>query len=164
MRLIGGRLALDFANTADWTVDNAVKHEKLNQWGDVEVWARAAGIEEALKPEPLNDLLALRAYVRGVFIRPKGTEPDIQAVNRLLAEIDPFARSKFTPRIALSAVSLLLDPNERSRIRMCSGHDCGWLFVDESPRKNRQWCAMDICGNREKARRHYERSRAARKP
>lgn len=162
VRLIGGRLALDFTNTADWTPGNAVKHEKLSEWRDVETWARAAGIGATLKPEPIKDLIALRTHVRRALLQADGAEPDAAAVNRLLAQTDPFALSTLTSRIALSAVALLLDPNERRRIRMCAGHDCGWLYVDESPRRNRQWCAMDICGNREKARRHYERSRAAR--
>lgn len=45
-------------------------------------------------------------------------------------------------------------------IRCCAGPDCGWLFHDTSPNKRRRWCSMESCGNRAKARRHYERHKA----
>jgi len=44
-------------------------------------------------------------------------------------------------------------------IRCCAGPDCGWLFHDTSPNKQRRWCSMESCGNRAKARRHYQRVR-----
>ncbi|MGV9299839.1 CGNR zinc finger domain-containing protein [Amycolatopsis sp. NPDC003676] len=44
-------------------------------------------------------------------------------------------------------------------IRICSADDCGLRFVDTSPRRTRQWCSMSRCGNRAKARAHYERTK-----
>jgi predicted RNA-binding Zn ribbon-like protein len=35
---------------------------------------------------------------------------------------------------------------------------CGWLFLDNSRNRSRRWCGMDGCGNRAKARRHYQRT------
>ena len=58
--------------------------------------------------------------------------------------------------IAYSAAELLTSP-ELNRVRQCGG--CGWLFLDESRNGNRTWCDMRFCGNRAKARRHYERSK-----
>ena len=55
-----------------------------------------------------------------------------------------------------SAISLLQSP-ELSRVRLCGGHDCSWLFLDRSKNGRRRWCQMDVCGNRAKARRHYHR-------
>lgn len=55
-----------------------------------------------------------------------------------------------------SAISLLESP-ELSRVRLCGGRDCSWLFLDRSKNGRRRWCQMDVCGNREKARRHYQR-------
>ena len=40
-----------------------------------------------------------------------------------------------------------------SRIRMCEGSPCGWLFIDTSKGGKRRWCSMDMCGNRAKAKR-----------
>nr|WP_264085191.1 CGNR zinc finger domain-containing protein [Kibdelosporangium phytohabitans] len=41
----------------------------------------------------------------------------------------------------------------------CSGPGCGWLFIDRTRNRSRQWCSSKDCGNRERARRHYRRSR-----
>jgi predicted RNA-binding Zn ribbon-like protein len=62
-------------------------------------------------------------------------------------------------RVALAAADLLTSENLH-RLRMCSSHDCDWLFLDTSKAGRRRWCQMDVCGNRAKARRHAEHSRA----
>jgi predicted RNA-binding Zn ribbon-like protein len=61
--------------------------------------------------------------------------------------------------IACSAAELLTSP-ELARVRECAGPGCGWLFLDASRNHSRRWCSMESCGNRTKARRHYERTRA----
>jgi predicted RNA-binding Zn ribbon-like protein len=55
----------------------------------------------------------------------------------------------------------LLVTAEPASIRCCAGPDCGWLFHDTSPNKRRRWCSMEGCGNRAKARRHYQRVKTA---
>lgn len=60
--------------------------------------------------------------------------------------------------IAKSAADLLTSDRLRS-VRECAAEDCGWLFIDKSANQRRRWCDMKVCGNRAKARRHYERSR-----
>jgi predicted RNA-binding Zn ribbon-like protein len=64
--------------------------------------------------------------------------------------------------ISRSAADLLTDDAARERLRECGAPDCAWLFVDTSKNRTRQWCSMRSCGNREKARRHYQRLRARR--
>ncbi len=54
----------------------------------------------------------------------------------------------------------LLTSAELHRVHLCSSEDCGWLFLDTSKNRSRRWCAMEGCGNRAKARRHYQRTRA----
>lgn len=61
-------------------------------------------------------------------------------------------------RVALAAADLLTGDN-LDRMRICSSHDCDWLFVDTSKGGRRRWCQMDVCGNRAKARRHAAHSR-----
>jgi predicted RNA-binding Zn ribbon-like protein len=51
----------------------------------------------------------------------------------------------------------LLTSGPLDRLKQCAG--CGWLFVDGSRNRSRRWCDMRVCGNRAKARRHYERQR-----
>lgn len=60
--------------------------------------------------------------------------------------------------IVLSATELLTSP-ALSRLRVCQGAICKWLFLDFSPKGNRRWCDMSLCGNRAKAKRHYDRTR-----
>ena len=60
--------------------------------------------------------------------------------------------------VAWSAAELLVQ-GPLERIRECPGQDtCGWLFLDVSKNASRRWCDMRVCGNRAKARRHYERT------
>ncbi len=62
--------------------------------------------------------------------------------------------------VVRSAADLLTAP-ELSRVGECPGEECGWLFLDMSRNHSRKWCNMGDCGNREKARRHYQRVRAS---
>lgn len=57
------------------------------------------------------------------------------------------------------AAADLLTSAELRRVRVCAAEDCGWLFLDTSKNRSRRWCDMDTCGNRAKARKHYERKR-----
>ena len=48
-----------------------------------------------------------------------------------------------------------------SRMKVCPGEHCGWLFYDGSRNRSGRWCSMSVCGGRVKARRHYRRVRGA---
>ena len=60
--------------------------------------------------------------------------------------------------VARSAADLLTAGN-LNRVRQCGDAECGWLFVDTTRNRSRRWCDMNDCGNRAKARRHYQRLR-----
>ncbi|TMI77299.1 MAG: hypothetical protein E6H05_00485 [Bacillati bacterium ANGP1] len=61
------------------------------------------------------------------------------------------------------AASELLTSADVRRVRQCQSDDgCGWLFIDRSKNGTRRWCSMSVCGNRAKARRHYERTKVSR--
>ncbi|MFJ1732911.1 CGNR zinc finger domain-containing protein [Streptomyces sp. NPDC088254] len=53
----------------------------------------------------------------------------------------------------------LLGGDDLGRIRRCAGPGCGWFFLDRSRSGTRRWCSSDDCGNRDRARRHYSRTR-----
>lgn len=55
----------------------------------------------------------------------------------------------------------LLEQVDLSRLRVCDGHDCGWVFVDTSKSGRRRWCDMATCGNTAKAQRFQRRQAAA---
>jgi len=53
----------------------------------------------------------------------------------------------------------LLTSGRLERVGRCPG--CGWLFLDHSRNRSRRWCTMEVCGNRAKARRYYERAKGS---
>jgi predicted RNA-binding Zn ribbon-like protein len=61
----------------------------------------------------------------------------------------------------LTSAADLLASDRLGRVRVCASDECTWLFVDESRNRSRRWCDMSACGNRMKARRHYQRARSA---
>lgn len=60
--------------------------------------------------------------------------------------------------VVLSAAELLLS-SDLKEVKECGGPGCGWLFLDTSKNHTRRWCTMEGCGNRAKARGHYQRKR-----
>lgn len=74
---------------------------------------------------------------------------------------DPHALDSPLWPVLRSAADLLTSP-DLSRVRECAAATCGWLFVDESKNRSRRWCDMNVCGNREKVRRHRQRPRTGR--
>jgi predicted RNA-binding Zn ribbon-like protein len=47
------------------------------------------------------------------------------------------------------------------RLRPCANDECRLFLVDHSKANTARWCSMAVCGNRMKARRHYQRLRDA---
>lgn len=177
VRLVGGRLCLDFLNTADWSATGSVVHEKLADAQDLSIWCEAAGLVPGTKlsdETDIEDVRRLRTSLRRLFLATmRGETPkrsDLARLNQTLTcPVDKpllgqrrgrLAFVKDTPLervIGLSAVSVLTSQQELARVELCPAEDCGWLFLDESKNRRRRWCSMETCGNRAKARRHYQR-------
>jgi len=68
---------------------------------------------------------------------------------------------RFLAPVAASAALVLTSPERLARVRVCDAETCQWTFLDRSRNGRRRWCDMSSCGNRAKAKRHYERTRAA---
>lgn len=45
------------------------------------------------------------------------------------------------------------------RLKACRADDCHWAFYDASRNHSGQWCVMEVCGNRSKARAYRARRR-----
>ncbi len=125
--------------------------------------------------------LILREHIFRVFaaVSQGGTvaDDDIQAISaaasegmqhRALVAADGSYEWQWSPggpsmleqilwQIAQSAADLLTS-DQLKLVRFCEASDCQWLFLDNSRNRSRRWCDMTICGNREKARRHYQRT------
>jgi predicted RNA-binding Zn ribbon-like protein len=58
--------------------------------------------------------------------------------------------------IAREAIAFIGDEAESSKLRRCANETCSMLFVAENSR--RIWCAANVCGNRARVARHYQRT------
>src|SRR5258708_4513831 len=177
--LIGGRLAVDFAN--------AGSSRRPLSWEELVLFLeatkvispqRSAFLLELPEADPLSAHALLqhassfRDTLRRVFlslIRKETPQPvSIEAVNALLRVTEGhdellFAdgrwRIEFVARenglewllaaIARSAAEIVVEGAE-ARVRMCGNPDCGLLFYDASRTKRRRWWSMAVCGNRHK--------------
>lgn len=159
VRLVGGRLALDFVNTADWSEDGEVVHEKLETLADLRIWADRIGLGAMELPSNLKGIYALRAELRRDFLDLLASVSSGQFV----PSVRPIMGSRealFEHAIVVAAAGLFVDHNEARRIKKCLAENCGWFFMDETGNGRRRWCSMETCGNRAKARRHHLRTKS----
>ena len=61
-------------------------------------------------------------------------------------------------RLAHEATELLTAPR-LGRVKECSGHGCGWLFLDTSRNGLRRWCSEEDCGTPARVARHRSKAR-----
>jgi predicted RNA-binding Zn ribbon-like protein len=98
--------------------------------------------------EKLNEELKTgRAHEKLVFSSGAFTTKWEEVSEKLDSPLWPVARS----------AGELLTSGDSSRLRQCAGEDCGWLFIDTSRNRSRQWCDMKDCGNLAKVRRFRQR-------
>lgn len=126
--------------------------------------------------------IALRELIYRVFSRiARGNIParvDVDELNRALSA--SLSRIRLVPTAGsfewgweengarlerplwyiVQSAATLLTIGKLDRVRQCNDDHCGWLFFDVSKNRSRRWCSMKDCGNRAKARRHYEKTRA----
>lgn len=145
---------------------------------------RRAARQKAEAKRVFDEAITLRECLYRIFSalaagdRPKVS--DIDALNRGLVIVfshrtvvegdDGFEWRWAGPATALDrplwpvldSAATLLTSGEVHRIRECHGDPCSWLFIDRSRAQRRRWCDMKVCGNRAKARRHYQRTKKSR--
>ena len=61
--------------------------------------------------------------------------------------------------LAAAAATVAIE-RRLDRVKICPADDCRWAFYDTSRNRSRQWCSMEVCGNRAKARAHRARAGA----
>ena len=175
-RFSGGALALDTANT----VVLRGRPEEFDRFADVEEIARFAEAASHYRsdelggrrlavadPAPIaSTVIDIREATDALFRRRAASVDDRAALPRFLracaagldgAVGDPRGPWAFEAALATSALSLLA--GDARRLRVC--RNCNWLFIDRSRNSSRLWCDMAVCGNRQKARRHYRRRKPA---
>jgi hypothetical protein len=63
---------------------------------------------------------------------------------------------KLAVRVILAWDALLRE--SPGRLRPCANDECRLFLIDRSTANRARWCSMAVCGNRMKARRHYQRT------
>jgi predicted RNA-binding Zn ribbon-like protein len=142
-------------------------------------WLRLVGLLPSSAPISSTDhqkALVLREAIHGmikaVILKNKPRKSDIALINRvanfpiatpqLHADADRVLwQSKHPVRACLAVIArdavTLLGGVEREHLKMCDSGSCQMLFLDTSPSRGRRWCAMSICGNRQKVALHRRR-------
>jgi predicted RNA-binding Zn ribbon-like protein len=177
--LIGGRLALDFANAG--SAKRPLSWEELILFLEatqVISSQRSALLLELPEHDPggaqalLERASLLRSGVRQICTALIRREPPkaehVQPVNEALRvteghdelvwsggrwKIEFVARESglewLLAAIARSAAEITGEGTE-ARVRLCANPDCGLFFYDDSRTRRRRWCSMAVCGNRHK--------------
>lgn len=158
LKAVAGRLALDFVNTADWTPFGTVLKDRIASLADLSAWTTQMGLAGAHWDGTLDALRDFRADVRRAILGHGGLDLSVTLAAPQQPYVAWLRRQALRDLVAASALSILADPREVERVKLCPGHDCGWLFLDETKNARRKWCLMEVCGNRAKSSRHYARS------
>jgi len=189
LTLVGGELALDFANTSSGR-GFPTREEHLHEAHNVVDWAAHARVlrERANNDSELNrrlfaDALTLREdiYVLACEIAERRPAPPERIESLARTHARCLAQAKLVPfqgnfiwswrvrsapveavlgPISLSALTTLLQA-DLTRVKQCQGEKCGWMFLDRTKSRSRRWCEMEICGNRSKQKRHSAKPRSA---
>jgi predicted RNA-binding Zn ribbon-like protein len=174
---IGNNLATDFVNTE--VISQQGRADLLSAPESLSAWFESAGCAHGIKcsERELEEARELRAAIRRTFdrvVEAKALQAsDIELLNKLANELTRVLSGsnnnyKLTYRletasdvlalIALTCSELLASARLNS-IRKCASEKCILYFVDTSKNQQRQWCSMEICGNREKVRKHYDKAK-----
>ena len=106
--------------------------------------------------------VALRGIVRGEgstaavarFVRGASYRPALD--DGLTWSLDlPTGRSAAAQAVLAWDALRVISPG---RLRPCANPDCRLFLIDHSKPNNARWCSLAVCGNRIKARRHYQRT------
>ena len=190
--IVGGHLALDFANTVDDPLgprrhDHVAAYPALLEWSvragvippaAVDALARTARDRPQAATAAVHRATALRDALNATFGAViDGTEP-----GSAWAELRPFVTRalgyaglssgpalswRFTdlesPLWPVAAAAFdLLTGPDVARLKRCAG--CPWLFLDRSKNASRRWCSMQDCGTHEKIQRYVAKRAFLRRP
>jgi len=173
-----GELALvqAFVNTAD--VESG--SDDLPDPPSLGVWLGEHGLLAEGEPVTEGDLgraLVLREALRGLALANNGDGPagePARELNRVSSEVrlsvsvDEGGRGALRPAQGgvdgalgrlLATVYTAMAEGTWERFKACARHTCRWAFYDKSKNRCGNWCSMDVCGNREKAKAYRRRHR-----
>jgi len=125
--------------------------------------AGGTGTDEELR-HVLQVRSALQAVVRGEqppaalapFVRDAARVPDITD-GRVAWTLSVAPERRLAVRAVLAWDALA--KQSPGRLRPCANDECRLFLIDRTRNNTARWCSMAVCGNRLKARRHYQRAR-----
>jgi predicted RNA-binding Zn ribbon-like protein len=117
-------------------------------------------------PDGRSALAAVRSALQDVV---RGDQPtdvlapflrDVRQVPTLTADGTVAWTLEAPPELTSAARVVLawseLQSTRPGRLRPCENPDCCLFLIDRSKANTARWCSMTTCGNRMKARRHYQ--------
>ncbi|WP_348787796.1 CGNR zinc finger domain-containing protein [Leifsonia sp. NPDC080035] len=140
---LGADFLVAFLNTLD--VEDGT--DRLADDAGFAAWAGEHGVQPGDRAETLGVREALRAIVDG----EEASLPPV-GLTTSCGEHAVELRARTAAEAAVASSVVLSIQGKLRRVKLCGGEDCRWAFYDESRNGSRQWCSMEICGNRQKAR------------
>lgn len=180
LRLVAGDPILDFVNSIKYRGNNKAG-DRLNTFRDLCRWCLCAGIitqtefdlvAQAETPKTHAQAIKLREAFRS-FLHDPTDQASFEMLSKLLNRARPNLEradngkriffhvrinkpSDLVRRLEYQIARFLISwPPER--IKACEADDCDWVFWDKSKAGRRRWCDSQICGNRDRVRRHRAR-------
>jgi hypothetical protein len=157
-------LLLDLLNTTP--VLDGVSQDELADADAGRRWLAAHG--QPVSGDEWRALLDVRAVLQDVVrggTSPTSLAPFIDGVSArasLAGERIEWILDVPEGRSAAARAVLAWDALRASspgRLRPCANPECRLFLIDRSKSNSARWCSMAVCGNRMKARRHYQRTR-----
>jgi hypothetical protein len=151
-------LIVRFLNTVDVEAGTDAM-VSLDGWG---AWLADQGLDGCFGPQDLGSLeraRALRGDLRALASgeqHGQGRLVDVQVALTADGTVELSAPTA-VGFLAAAAAKVALE-RRIDRVKICPADDCRWAFYDTSRNRSRQWCSMEVCGNRAKARTHRQRS------
>lgn len=115
------------------------------------IWGCADAVFDGRRPAAA-DRRVLNDAARPTPITPQLTVAGTSSWRR------PVPAAAVLSTVARDAIDLFGGPRA-ARLKSCQGVNCSMPFVDTSRPGTRRWCSMERCGNRAKARTHYQQHR-----
>lgn len=164
----GLQLLCDFVNTYDveGRVDALAEPRALDRWLRARgLWGGRATSEELERARSVRE--ALRELMRannGCAAAPDAAAATLDEAAAQLGVHVRFGPGAVTLASAaggvgpvLAAAGQAMADGSWQRLKACRSDTCRWAFVDLARNRSRQWCSMNVCGNREKARAYRRR-------
>jgi len=157
---------LDLLNSTP--IVDGLQQDELETAQSGRSWLRARGLHGSIAQwQAVRAARAtLQAVVRGQQ-RASSLTPLLDATSYRPSVSDNGVQWRLdapTDRAAAARAVLTWDALRRTRpgrLRPCENPECALFLIDHGRPNTARWCSMAVCGNRMKARRHYQRTRTS---